>query len=91
MSAGLPVVATRVGGLPEQVVDGETGILVPAEDAAALAAAIARLARDGNFREAAGAAARARHAAHFGPEHFVASMEQVYRDAAAIGGRRLPV
>jgi glycosyltransferase involved in cell wall biosynthesis len=91
MSAGLPVVATRVGGLPEQVVDGETGILVPAEDAAALAAAIARLARDGNFREAAGAAARARHAAHFGPEHFIASMEEVYREAAAIGGRRLPV
>jgi mannosyltransferase len=42
MLAGLPVVAARVSSLPELVADGETGLLVPADDAGALAAAIAR-------------------------------------------------
>jgi glycosyltransferase involved in cell wall biosynthesis len=46
MAAGVPVIASRVGGLPEAVQDGETGILVPPGDAAALALAIARLAAD---------------------------------------------
>jgi len=43
MAAGAPVVATRVGGTPEALVDGETGLLVPPADVAALAVAIARL------------------------------------------------
>lgn len=43
MAAGKPVVATAVGGVPELVVDGSTGILVPAEDAAALAEALSNL------------------------------------------------
>jgi glycosyltransferase involved in cell wall biosynthesis len=42
MLAGLPVVATRVSSLPELVTDGETGFLVPADDASALARALAR-------------------------------------------------
>ena len=46
MAAGVPVIASRVGGLPEAVEDGETGILVPPGDAAALAAAIGRLTAD---------------------------------------------
>ena len=46
MEAGLPVVASDVGGLPELVVDGESGILVPARDAAALAAALGELIGD---------------------------------------------
>ncbi len=52
MASGLAVVATRVGGNPEVVADGETGLLVPPRDPAALAAAVVRLRRD-----AAGAAA----------------------------------
>jgi glycosyltransferase involved in cell wall biosynthesis len=43
MAAGAPVVATRVGGTPEALVDGETGLLVPPADVTALAVAIARL------------------------------------------------
>ncbi|MBI3566523.1 MAG: glycosyltransferase, partial [Elusimicrobia bacterium] len=43
MSAGRPVVASRVGGLPEVVVDGETGVLVPPGDAAELARVLADL------------------------------------------------
>lgn len=47
MAAGVPVVASRVSGIPEVVLDGETGWLVPPEDPAALAAALAEVAGDG--------------------------------------------
>ena len=60
MAAGLPVVATRSGGVPESVVDGETGRLVPVDDEAALTAAIAALAADPASRESMGRAGRAR-------------------------------
>jgi glycosyltransferase involved in cell wall biosynthesis len=46
MGSGVPVVATRVGGLPEQIADGRTGLLVPPEDPAALAEAVVRLYDD---------------------------------------------
>jgi glycosyltransferase involved in cell wall biosynthesis len=46
MSAGVPVVATRVGGLPDLIVDGETGFLVPPNSAAALAGPVTRLLSD---------------------------------------------
>jgi len=46
MAMEIPVVATRVSGIPELVVDGETGLLVAPDDAAALAEALARLLRD---------------------------------------------
>jgi glycosyltransferase involved in cell wall biosynthesis len=59
LAAGCPVIATAVGGVPEVVVDGENGLLVPARDAQALAAAIARFFSDDGLRERlAGAAAR---------------------------------
>jgi len=54
MRAGLPVVATRVGGVPETVRDGETGILAGPDDEAGIAAAIESLARDRARREAMG-------------------------------------
>jgi glycosyltransferase involved in cell wall biosynthesis len=50
MAAGLPVVATRVGGVPEIVKDGETGLLVPPRDPEALAHALARMADDSGMR-----------------------------------------
>jgi glycosyltransferase involved in cell wall biosynthesis len=68
MAAGVPVVASAVGGVPELVVDGVTGVLVPPGDAAALAAALARLAGDAAERERMGAAARRRAEAEFGIE-----------------------
>jgi glycosyltransferase involved in cell wall biosynthesis len=49
MASGKPVVATRVGGVPEFVIDGETGILVPA-DAHRMSDAICVLTRDSNLR-----------------------------------------
>jgi glycosyltransferase involved in cell wall biosynthesis len=57
-ASGLPVVVTRVGGAPETVIDGETGILVPPEDPAALASALVALATDRTRRRAMGEAGR---------------------------------
>jgi len=60
MAAGVPVVASRVGGVAEQVADGETGLLVAPGDPAELAAALRRLAADPSLRRRLGAAGRAR-------------------------------
>jgi glycosyltransferase involved in cell wall biosynthesis len=60
MMSGLPVVATDIRGSREEVVDGETGALVPVADARALGAAIDRLVIDPKLRESWGAAGRAR-------------------------------
>ncbi len=60
MASGLSVVATRVGGNIDAVVDDESGLLVPVKDPAALKAAISRLYRDAALRERLGSAARAR-------------------------------
>ena len=54
MAAGLPVVASAVGGVDELVVDGETGLLVPQADADALASALARLIGDAELRRSMG-------------------------------------
>src|SRR5690606_41232326 len=59
-SQGLAVVSTRVSGVPELVVDGTTGVLVPPGDAAALAEALAALMVDPARRAALGEAGRAR-------------------------------
>ncbi len=55
MSAGVPVVASNIGGIPEIVVDGESGLLVE-NDAAQIAAAILRLKQDREFRYTPGGA-----------------------------------
>lgn len=60
MAAGKAVVATRVGGVPEIVLDGETGLLVPGDDMPALAAALSRLAARPDLRAALGAAGKRR-------------------------------
>jgi glycosyltransferase involved in cell wall biosynthesis len=60
MAAGLPVVASAVGGVPELVVDGETGVLVPPGDARALASALRRLLADPELRRRMGDAGRRR-------------------------------
>jgi glycosyltransferase involved in cell wall biosynthesis len=60
MAHARPVVATRVGGLLDLVVDGETGLIVPPRDPAALRAALERLLGDGELRRRLGAAGRER-------------------------------
>jgi glycosyltransferase involved in cell wall biosynthesis len=68
MAAGLPVVATRVGGIPEAVADGETGLLVPAADPEALAAALAGLLERPEERSRLGQAGRRRAEREFSVE-----------------------
>jgi glycosyltransferase involved in cell wall biosynthesis len=58
MATGLPVVASRLSGIPELVTDGVSGLLVPAGDEAALADALATLAKDPTLRARLGAAGR---------------------------------
>jgi glycosyltransferase involved in cell wall biosynthesis len=60
MAAGLPVVATNVGGIPETVADGQTGLLAPVGDDAAVAAQLVRLLNDESLRQAMGRAGRER-------------------------------
>jgi colanic acid/amylovoran biosynthesis glycosyltransferase len=64
-ACGVPVVATAVGGVPELVEDGVTGLLAPSGDAAAVATALDRLLRDRALAARMGAAARERAAARF--------------------------
>jgi glycosyltransferase involved in cell wall biosynthesis len=81
MAAGLPVVATRVGGTPE-VVDDTSGVLVPARDVPALAAALVALAADAARRHELGAAARARVESAFTLDRMVATYRRIYERTA---------
>ena len=65
MATGLPVIATRIAGIPELVEEGVSGLLVPPGDAVALAAAIGELLADPDRRAAMGRAGRAKVAAEF--------------------------
>ena len=78
MAAGLPVVATNVGGLPELVVDGETGWLVPARDPAMLADRLRRLIADAEKRETMGAAGGRRAQQDFSLSRMVEQIVGVY-------------
>lgn len=83
-AAGLPVVATGVGGIPEAVRDGVTGLLVPPGDARALGVAIARLLADDGLRRAFGAAGRARVHAEFSLPAMVEGNLTVYRELVPV-------
>lgn len=78
MGGGVPVVATRVAGIPEIVKDGETGLLVHPGDSSALGAALARLAADASLRARLGAAAREYVRPRFGADGYVASVTALY-------------
>jgi len=79
MATGLPVVATTIGGLPECVISGETGTLVPSRKPAELATAINRLLQDSELCVRYGKSARRRVREHFSPESQSPRIEQVFR------------
>jgi glycosyltransferase involved in cell wall biosynthesis len=78
MAAARPVVATRVGGIPEVVVDGETGLLVPARNPAALAAALSTLLHRPDLRARLGAAGHRRACDVFSPAAHGRALTAVY-------------
>lgn len=88
MAAGRPVVASAVGGLMGIVADGETGILVPPGDAAALRSALQQLLADPLLRARMGAEGRKRAAA-YSANVVVAAWERVYHEVVA-GGTEIP-
>ncbi len=88
MAAAKPVVAAAVGGVPEAVRDGATGLLVPPGDAAALAAAVSRLAADPGLARAMGAAGRAAVEREFGMGRMIAAYESLYEGLLARSPRK---
>lgn len=87
MAAGLPVVASDVGGVHEVVVDGETGRLVPAGDATALAAALSELADQPELRERWGGAGRQRIEERFALGTWRAAHLALYERLLSASGR----
>lgn len=83
MALGKPVVATRVGGLPDVVLDGETGLLVPPADPEALAAAVSRLLRDPALASQLGEAGARRADEHFTVERMVREYLAVFEGLAS--------
>ena len=84
--AAVPVAAYAVGGVPEIVEAGVTGLLAPGRDIAALGAAAVRLAADPALRRALGRAAARRAAGRFSLEAMGRAVMEVHRDAAAVAG-----
>ncbi len=79
-AAGVPIVASRVGGIPEAVRDGENGILVPPSDVQALRAAVGALLTDPGRRRRLGAGGRALMAREFSIDAMVQGNLEVYRE-----------
>jgi glycosyltransferase involved in cell wall biosynthesis len=78
MAAARPVVARRVGALPETVVDGETGLLVKDDRPQSVAEALAAILGDPARARAMGQAGRRRAETEFSPERSLAIVEEVY-------------
>lgn len=90
LAAGCPVVATRVGGIPEVISDGVNGLLVSPGDAQGMAASILRLLEDPAASRKMGEEGRKRVAGSFTVDKMVGGTEQVYIDLVSRGSARLP-
>ena len=86
MAAGRPVIATAIGGTDEAITSGETGLLVPPADPAALAGAIRALLADPPLAGRLAQAGRARAEAQFSAERMVREVTQVYRELLGLRG-----
>jgi glycosyltransferase involved in cell wall biosynthesis len=86
LAAGTPVVATRVGGVPDVVRDGEDGFLVEPGESEEFAERLAELARDPALRERLGAAGRARVLPRYAVERLVDDIDRLYRALLSAAG-----
>jgi glycosyltransferase involved in cell wall biosynthesis len=84
MAAARPIVSTRLAGIPESVVNGETGLLVPPEDTMALAEALTRLIEDAKLRLHYGRAGRARIEQHFRIERTVVPLINLFEKTSRV-------
>lgn len=82
MAAGLPVIATSVGGVPEVIEDGVTGLLVPPGDPAALSAAILRLLNDEDLRQRLASVGHDCIVKHFGFGRVINALEALYKESS---------
>jgi glycosyltransferase involved in cell wall biosynthesis len=80
MAAGLPVIATAVGGTPEVVTEGENGLLIPPKDPEALAAALRRLLDDPAGAQRLGQAARRHVQQHFSLDRLGREINKIYAE-----------
>ena len=83
MAAGVPVVASAVGGIPEAIEDGATGLLVPPGDPGALAAALGSVLKDPESAHRRAAAGRALVAARFSRERLMGRLTALYGELIA--------
>ena len=83
MFAGLPVVATRVGGIPMVVAEGVTGLLVEPEEPSALANALLKIELSSSLRHDMGAKGRTRALTQFSAARYVDDVDQLYQKLAA--------
>jgi glycosyltransferase involved in cell wall biosynthesis len=86
LAAGRPVVATRVGGVPDVVREGQDGFLVEAGDTDALAERLARLANDPELRRRMGAVGRERVLPRYAVTRLLDDMDRLYRELLAAHG-----
>jgi glycosyltransferase involved in cell wall biosynthesis len=84
MAAGLPIVATSVGGVPEIVEQGQSALLVPAADPPALAAAILRVLGDRDLASRLTANASTLVTTKHSPEQYVRSLDKIYREVLQV-------
>ncbi len=89
MAAGRAVVSTSVGGVPDVVADGRTGVLVPMDDAAGMAAALMRLAADPVLRASLGGNAQAGAIAKYDAPRLLGDIDGLYRSLLDASGIRL--
>ncbi len=88
MALGRPVVASRVGGIPDAITDAENGLLVPEQDPRALAKAIVRVAEDPELADRLGDAAQRTARGRYSWETCAASFAEVFTDAVSFRSRR---
>ncbi len=77
----LPVIATNVGGIPEGIIDGETGFIVPSQEATAIASKIKTLIDNENLRLTMAKAARNYAVAYADQRHQLNAIENIYKEA----------
>ena len=79
MASGKPIIATDVGGTSEAIIDGETGILVPAQNIEVMTSALLKLVNDKNLRSKLGEAGRQRSKNNYSANNYATRLDQLYR------------